>query len=285
MQKRAAAGAWHYKTEDLRRSGGCDLAERRRQGDAEGGEREGCSGAWRRAQQEALAVLLDLGLGERVEVGDHGGPGGADAGAGCGEAVFQLLLQHEREEAAGDVAADRFVELVIDRPRLEQTLGRAERPFHGPKLFVDEHRLERREIGVGAQHEHAVELLVLLDSFAVDGEAVALRVLEETAVSLVADEALVALLQLPLQGGDDRRAVGGVLGHLVEVAAHDIAPPGERHGLRLVVDLAPRLHQNEGNERRGIVEDEFAHQLVGSLAHAQNVEQSCALRVRRSSRR
>src|SRR5271166_3235857 len=178
-----------------------DLAQGRWQGDAEGGEREGGGGTRGGAQQEALAVLFDLGLGERVEIGDDVGPGGAGAGAGAGEAVFQLLLQNEGEEAAGDVAADRLIQFVIDRPRLEQTLGRAERPLHGPQLFVDEHRLERREMRIGLQHEHAVELGVLLDLGAVDEEAVALRVGEETAVAFVADEALVALLQLP-QGGD-----------------------------------------------------------------------------------
>src|SRR5208283_3768837 len=111
------------------------------------------------------------------------GPGGGGAGARRVEAVLQLLLQNEGEEAAGDVAADRFVQLVIDWPRLEQTFRRAKGSFHGPQLFVDEHRLERREMRIGLQHEHAVEFLVLLDLGAVDGEAVAHRVGEETAVS------------------------------------------------------------------------------------------------------
>ena len=101
----------------------------------------------------------------------------------------------------------------------------------------------------------------------------ALGVGEEAAIALVADQALVALLQLPLQRGDDVGAVGGVLLHLIEVAADDVAPPRQRHRLGLVVDIAPRLHENERNGRRGIVEHEFAHELVGSLAHAQNVEQ------------
>src|SRR5208337_2094802 len=273
VQKRGAARAWHYKAERVRRSGVRDLVERRRQGDAEGGEGKAGSGARGGAQEEAFAVLLDLGLGERVQVGHHGGPGGGGAGARRVEAVLQLLLQNEGEEAAGDVAADRFVQLVIDWPRLEQTFRRAKGSFHCPELFVDEHRLERRKLRIGPQHEHAVEILVLLDLGSVDGEAVALPILEKAAVSLVADEALVALLQLPLQGRDDGRAVGGVLFHLVEVAALDVAPPGERDRLRLVVDLAPRLHQDEGNERRGIVEDELAHELVGSLAHAQHIEE------------
>ena len=41
------------------------------------------------------------------------------------------------------MAADRLVEFVIDRPRLEQTFCRAEGSFHCPELFVDEHRLQR----------------------------------------------------------------------------------------------------------------------------------------------
>ena len=45
---------------------------------------------------------------------------------------------------------------------------------------------------IGLQHEHAVELGVLLDFGAVDEEAVALRVGEETAVAFVADEAALS---------------------------------------------------------------------------------------------
>src|SRR5574337_553130 len=74
------------------------------------------------------------------------------------------------------------------------------------------------------------------------------------------------------QGGADGHVIGGVLRHLVAIAADDVAPPGERDRLGLVVDLAPRLHQNEGDERRRVAEHEVAHQLVRPLAHAQNVE-------------
>ena len=67
--------------------------------------------------------------------------------------------------------------------------------------------------------------------------------------------------------------------HLVEVAADDIATPGERDGLGLVVDLAPRLLQDEGNERRGIAEHEVAHELVRPLAHAQHIEELAGLEL------
>ncbi len=48
----------------------------------EGGEREGGHGARGGVHEEALAVLFDLDLGERVQVG-------ADAGARGGEAVLR----------------------------------------------------------------------------------------------------------------------------------------------------------------------------------------------------
>src|SRR5271165_2305870 len=54
---------------------------------------------------------------------------------------------------------------------------------------------------------------------------------------LVADEALVALLQLPFERGQDGGPGGGVLLHLVAIATDDVAPPGQRHGLGLVFDV------------------------------------------------
>ena len=42
--------------------------------------------------------------------------------------------------------------------------------LHRPQLLVAEHGLERIEIGVGAQHEDAVEFLLLLDLIGIDRE-------------------------------------------------------------------------------------------------------------------
>ena len=136
------------------------------------------------------------------------------------------FFKHEGEEAARDVAANGLVELVKDRPRGEQTLRCAERPFHHPQLLVAEHRFERREIGVGPQHEDAVEFGVLFRLGAVDGEMVVAGRRQETAIALVADEALVALLQLPLERGQDGGPGGGVLLHLLVIATDDVAPSG-----------------------------------------------------------
>jgi len=48
-----------------------------------------------------------------------------------GDAIFQFLLQHQRQEAAEDVAANGLVELVEDRPGREQVLGGAEGLLQG----------------------------------------------------------------------------------------------------------------------------------------------------------
>ena len=81
------------------------------------------------------------------------------------------------------------------------------------------------EMRIGLQHEHAVELGVLLDPGAVDGKAVALRVGEKATVALVANEALVQPLSCRSQRGDNGRAVGGVLLHLVEVRRTTVRRP------------------------------------------------------------
>src|SRR6202034_2513411 len=108
-------------------------AGRRRRRATPSSRRGGGGGAGRRAQEETLAVLFDLGLGQRVEVGEDLWPGRAWRGfAHGGDAVLQFLFQHQGEEAAGDVAADGLVEFVINRPRFEQALGCAERPLHRP---------------------------------------------------------------------------------------------------------------------------------------------------------
>ena len=74
---------------------------------------------------------------------------------------------------------------------------------------------------------------------------------EEPAKALVADEALVALLQLLLQRRDDGGAVGGVFPHLIEIAADDVTPAGQLHRLGLVFDLAPGLDRSMGTNGAG----------------------------------
>ena len=54
------------------------------------------------------------------------------------------------------LSADRLVKFVKDRPCGQQMLCCPEGLFDSPELLVAKHREQRVEIGVGAQHEHAV---------------------------------------------------------------------------------------------------------------------------------
>jgi hypothetical protein len=137
---------------------------------------------------------------------------GNDLGPGAGasercDAVLQRLLQHQREKAAEHVAADGFVELVEDWPGREQVLGGAEGLLHRPQLLVAEHGFERVEIGVGPQHEDAVELLLLLDLVGINREVLIADRLQVAPKAGVADQRLVAFGQLPLQRGEDCGAI------------------------------------------------------------------------------
>src|SRR6476660_7584725 len=97
--------AWHYISGD---SVDGDLANGGRQGDAGSTQRETGGGARRRADDEALAVLGDRGLGPGADLAERG------------DAVLELDLQHQGQKRAEDVAADGLVELVEDGSRGEE---------------------------------------------------------------------------------------------------------------------------------------------------------------------
>src|SRR6202040_1116598 len=101
----------------------------------------------------------------------------------------------------------------------------------GPQLLVAQHGLERVQVGIGAQHEDAVEPLLFLDPFGVNCEMIFADRLEVAAVAGVADKSLVALRELTLQGGEDRDPIGGILFRLLMVAADDVASPGQHDRL------------------------------------------------------
>jgi len=71
-------------------------------------------------------------------------------------------------------------------------LRRSERPFHPPQILVAKHRFKRREIGVGAQHEDAVELDVLFRPGPIDGGTVVAARGEETTIALGAATRLLS---------------------------------------------------------------------------------------------
>ena len=57
------------------------------------------------------------------------------------------------------------------------------------------------------------------------------------------------------------------------IAADDVASPGQHHRLGLVVGLLAALVEGQRHERRGILEHHLAHQLVRSLAHAEDIQE------------
>src|SRR5262249_35252816 len=98
------------------------------------------------------------------------------------------------------MTANGLVELVEDWPGCEQMFGGPEDLLNGPKLLVTKHRLQRLEIGVGAQHEDAIELRIVLNFGLIDGKVVfADRLeIEIATVTGIANQCLVALGELAL---------------------------------------------------------------------------------------
>jgi hypothetical protein len=91
--------------------------------------------------------------------------------------------------------------------------------------------------------------------------------LQVTPKAGVADQRFVAFGELPLQRGEDRGAIGGILVGLLMVAADDVASSRQRYRLGLVVDLLAALTRHQRHERRRVVEYQLAHQ-VAALAAA-----------------
>jgi hypothetical protein len=166
------------------------VADGRRQRDTGSAQGEAGGGTWCPANDEAFAVIVDLGLGQRIQIDDDVRPGAHAAERG--NALLQPRLQHQRKEAAEHVTTDGLVQLVEDRPGGEQMLCGSKGLLHRPKLLVAEHGLERVEIGVGAQHEDAVELLLLLDLVEVDRKVLLADRLEIAPKAGVADQSLAS---------------------------------------------------------------------------------------------
>jgi hypothetical protein len=87
------------------------------------------------------------------------------------------------------------LESLVERQRRSCiSLIGAEGVFHGPQLLVAQHGLQR--VGVGAQHDDAVEFPVLLDLVEIDGEAIVVDRLKIAAIAGVAHHRLAAFGEL-----------------------------------------------------------------------------------------
>jgi hypothetical protein len=106
-----------------------------------------------------------------------------------------------------------------------------------PQLLVAQHRLQRIETGVGVQYKDPVEAGLRFGLGMVDGKMAGARGLQKTAIAGIADQRLVAALQLPGEAVENGPPLGRVALCLLFVATDDIAPStkGDRFGA--VVDL------------------------------------------------
>jgi hypothetical protein len=101
--------------------------------------------------------------------------------------------------------------------------------------------------------------------------------LEEAAVAGVGHERLVALLELAREAVEDGGALGRVRLGLLVVDADDVTLLAHPHRLGGVIGLRVALGEGERYERRGIREHDLAHQLVGALAGAEDIEEVARL--------
>ena len=108
--------------------------------------------------------------------------------------ALALHFRRSRRGKLHDTAAYGFVELVKDRPGDEQALRCAKRPLHYRQSLVTEHGFDRREIGVGTQHEETSNFAS--SSPWRSGEMAFGSHREEAAIALVADEGLTAFIDL-----------------------------------------------------------------------------------------
>src|SRR6202022_983676 len=118
------------------------------------------------------------------------------------------------------------------------------------QLAISQDRLQRRELGVGAQDEDAIEARFLGKLAGVDLEdRLVLRLAglaQVAAVGRAAYESVVASLELGLKRGDDRRAVGAVLLGLRFVATDHVALTIDLHFLDEQLRLARAALDQEG---------------------------------------
>jgi len=105
--------------------------------------------------------------------------------------------------------ADGGVGLVKDRPGVEAGLGGAEQSLDLQQVAIAQHGPQRRDLRVGPEYGDAVEAGFVGELAGIDLEGLAgVGAAQVAPIGRVADERLVALLQLGLEPGNDRLPVG-----------------------------------------------------------------------------
>ncbi len=112
--------------------------------------------------------MADAHLGEAVEIAQQILPFRREAG--FAHQIVEMLLHRQRQEGTKDMPADGGVGGMEDRPRAHDRLGSAEEVLDLEQIAIAQHRLQRRDLGVGAQDEDAVEPRLLGELAGVDLE-------------------------------------------------------------------------------------------------------------------
>src|SRR5271156_629601 len=141
------------------------------------------------AQQEALAILLELDLLQPVEIAPDVAPFSGNPLAA--EAIFEFFGEQQRQKRAEHMAADRHVAAVVGRAGGEHGLGLAQQLLDPQQVAVAPHDLQWGDLSVGTQYVEPVEARVVGDPCLVDGEVPGRDGLEITAEAAVADQRLV----------------------------------------------------------------------------------------------
>ena len=145
------------------------------------------------AKQEAASLQEEFHLLEVVQATDDFGPLGIEAF--FFQPQLQFPLQAESQERTEHVSTDRLIAFVVNRARLQDALGRAERVLNHPECFVNISGGFRIMVGVGAQHEEPVIALVGGDQLFIDGKAASLLGFQEPPEPFVSDQALVSAFE------------------------------------------------------------------------------------------
>ena len=78
--------------------------------------------------------------------------------AGLLQPMVHFLAQNQRQETAENMASDRFISLMENRPRIQNGFHITENMLHIPEFFVLEGYLFRRKRGIGLENPLPVEL-------------------------------------------------------------------------------------------------------------------------------
>jgi hypothetical protein len=115
------------------------------------------------------------------------------------QAPIQFLAQHQSQETAKNMAANRLIHLMVYGPGYQNRLDIPENLLDLPQLLVFESHPVGRQIGGGLQDPFAVKPGIFLDLLRVDPDVIPVY-LQVLAIPPIPDERLGISLQLFLQG-------------------------------------------------------------------------------------